>query len=371
MRLRVVVAAIVLAVCGFATTPPASAADAVQARKVITLSSPTVLAVRTGEPNAVYIAQRAGVIRRLTLKPGGGVTLDPTGVLDITESVIDESEQGLLGIAFSPDGTKLYAYWTDASSNNGVYEYPYAAGVANESAQRLVIAFAHPNRTTHNGGNIVFGPDGMLYIGTGDGAEGGANAQDLGSPLGKLLRINPAGAGPGEYTIPAGNPFIGNPGARPEIWHLGLRNPWRWSFDRSNGNMWIGDVGQQTYEEVDMVLGTKKAANFGWPRREGKHPYNGGTRPPGNVDPVYEYTHANGNCSITGGYVYRGAKIAGLQGAYLFADFCVGALKKRTGNTVTNLGVKIPRPASFGQDASGELWVLSLDGGVYRLVRKV
>ncbi|MEY2425037.1 MAG: hypothetical protein QOI61_609 [Actinomycetota bacterium] len=371
MRLRVAVAAIVLATCGFALIQPAQAADAVRASKVITLNEPIALALRTGEPNAVYIAQKAGVIRRLTLKPGGGVTLNPTVVLDINELVEDEGEQGLLGIAFSPDGSKLYAYWTNLAGDNGVYEYPYAAGVANKAAQRLVIPFSHPGHTNHNGGNIIFGTDGMLYIATGDGGDGGAQAQMLGSPLGKILRINPAGAGNGDYTIPASNPFVGTSGARGEIWHLGLRNPWRWSFDRSNGNMWIGDVGQNMYEEVDMVLSTKQAANFGWNRREGFHPRDGGTRPPGNVDPVYEYTHANGNCAITGGYVYRGAKIAGLQGSYLFADYCKGIVKKRTGTTVTNLGVSIPSPISFGQDTSGELWVLSQGGGVYRLVRRV
>ncbi len=371
MRLRVVLAALVLATCGLATTNTAQAADAVRSWKVITLSSPTVLATRVGEPKVIYIAEKAGIIRRLTIKPGGGVTLDPTVVLNITEDVTDEGEQGLLGLAFSPDGSKLYAYWTDNSGNNGVYEYPYAAGVANEPAQRLVIAFSHPSATNHNGGNIIFGSDNSLYIATGDGGNSSALAQDLGSPLGKVLRINPNGVGPGDYGIPESNPFVGTPGARPEVWHLGLRNPWRWSFDRANGNMWIGDVGAQTWEEVDMVLSTKKGANFGWPRREGLHPFNGGTRPPGNVDPVYEYSHANGNCSITGGYVYRGSRIAGLQGAYLFADFCKGVLKKRVGTSVTNLGVTIPSPTSFGQDASGELWVLSLDGGVYRLVRRV
>jgi glucose/arabinose dehydrogenase len=344
----------------------------VRARKVATLDTPLALAVRPGESGAVYIAQKGGVVKRLQLLSGGGVTVGATPVIDLSDRVFNEPEQGLLGIAFSADGNTLYTYWTNTSGNNGVYAYPFAGGVADKDQQKVIISIEHPGHENHNGGNIIFGPDGFLYIGTGDGGGAGDpdhNAQDKGSLLGKMLRIapNPAGG----YTVPASNPFVATAGALPEIYHYGLRNPWRWSFDRSTHDLVIGDVGQGMWEEIDRVPSTKQGANFGWNRREGKHPYNGGTRPPGNVEPIYEYSHANGNCSITGGYVYRGSKIAGLQGAYLFADYCVGVIKKRVGTTVSNLGMTISSPSAFGQDAAGELWVLSLDGGVFRLVRKV
>ena len=336
-----------------------------------TLTFPVALTTRVGEPNAVYIAQKNGIVKRLQLLSGGGATVGATA-LDVSDRVFDEPEQGLLGIAFSADGNTLYAYWTGKDGNNGVYAYPFSGGVADVSQQKTVLTLLHPGRTNHNGGNIVFGPDGFLYIGTGDGGGAGdpdRNGQDLGSLLGKMLRIvpNPEGG----HTVPNTNPFVSTPGAQPEIYHYGLRNPWRWSFDRSTKDLWIGDVGQGMWEEIDHVTLAKKGANFGWNRREGKHPYNGGTKPPGNVDPVYEYSHTSGNCSVTGGYVYRGTKLTGLQGAYLFADYCVGVIKKRVGTTTSNLGVSVAHPSSFGQDAAGELWVLSTDGGVFRLVRKV
>jgi glucose/arabinose dehydrogenase len=337
---------------------PAQAADAVAARKVTTLTEPVALATRSAEPATVFIAQQNGIVRRLHLLQGGGVSVDPTVVLDISGKVLDSGERGLLGMTFSPSGDKLYAYYTDANGNNNVVEFPYAAGRANAGAERLVLFLAHPTYGNHNGGNIAFGPDGLLYIGTGDGGGTGdpnGNAQNLDSLLGKILRINPS-----------------QPNATAQVFAYGLRNPWRWSFDRgATHDLWIGDVGQDIYEEVDRIASTRSGVNFGWNLREGKHPYNGGTKPAGAVDPVFEYSHANGNCSITGGYVYRGSLLRGRAGQYFFADFCKGDLRVRaTGGGVSNLGVHIAGPSSFGQDLAGELWVLSLDGPVYRLVRR-
>ena len=331
---------------------PGRAADAVVARKVLTMSEPIALAVRSGDAaNVVYIALKGGLVKKFTLGSR------PTNVLNLSDRVKNEGEQGLLGIAFNPRGTKLYAYWTNANGDNGVYEYPFANGVANKTRQRTLFTIPHPTYTNHNGGNIAFGPDNLLYIGTGDGGGGGdpdGNGQNPSTLLGKFLRINAA-----------------NTAATPQIVHIGLRNPWRWSFDRAAPHdLWIADVGQSNYEEIDHVAASTTGANFGWNRREGMHPYNGGTVPPNNVDPVFEYTHANGNCAITGGYVYRGTRIAGLQGSFLYADYCVGDLYGLSGTTATPLGVNIPHPVSFGQDKTGELWVLSGDGGVYRLLRK-
>lgn len=354
------------------TTPDTSGTavtDKVAATKVATLKRPIALAVRPGEPSAVYIAQKDGTVRRLQVT-ASGATVDLQPVLNIATKVSTGSEQGLLSITFSADGNWLYASYTNTDGDTRVVVFPFSNGRADEADERVILAVDQPY-PNHNGGQVNHGPDGLLYIALGDGGSGGDpqdNAENLGSLLGKILRVapNPAGG----YSVPGDNPFVGQRGKRGEIWHYGLRNPWRWSFDRSNGALWIGDVGQQTYEEVDMVAKWKKGANFGWNRREGRHPFNGGTRPPGNVDPVYEYTHAGGNCSITGGYVYRGDRIAGLQGTYVFADFCAGYLKGRSGTTVTGLGVHIDNPSSFGLDASGELWVLSLNGQVYRLVKK-
>ena len=229
--------------------------------------------------------------------------------------------------------------------------------------------------SNHNGGNLVFGPDGYLYIGLGDGGSGGdphGNAQSLGTLLGKMLRIDPRPSGDSPYGIPPDNPFVDTQGARAEIWAYGLRNPWRYSFDRSTGDLWIGDVGQSAWEEVDRQPASSDGGeNYGWNVREGSHPYADGSAPDA-VDPVYDYPHSDGGCVVTGGYVYRGAAIPDLVGAYVFADFCLGTLEvlRHDGDTavVTDLGPTVQAVSSFGEDAAGELYVLSLAGGVYRVV---
>jgi glucose/arabinose dehydrogenase len=290
--------------------------------------------------------------------------------LDISDRITTGSEQGLLGIDFSPDGSKLYVDYTNVDGDTRIAEYPFANNAANKGAERIVMAIDQPY-ANHNGGNIAFGPDNMLYIGMGDGGSAGDpenRAQDLGSLLGKMLRINPAQNGTQPYSIPAGNPFAGQSGRRAEIWHYGLRNPWRWSFDRATGDMWIGDVGQNAWEEIDHVAAGRKGANFGWRLREGNHAYNGGAKPAGAVDPVYELSHDDGNAAVTGGYVYRGGAIRGFGGTYVFADFAKGRLLGMNGASVNDLGLHVGQLDSFGEDSSGELWVLSLAGGVYRLV---
>jgi glucose/arabinose dehydrogenase len=270
--------------------------------------------------------------------------------------------------------------YTDLEGNTNVVEFAMGSNGRADVGSRREVLFVKQPFANHNGGNLVFGPDGELYIGLGDGGSGGdplGNGQSLSTLLGKMLRIEPRmpdGSVPpnGHYAISADNPFQGRAGARPEIWAYGLRNPWRYSFDRSTGDLWIGDVGQSNWEEVDVQAASSHGGeNYGWNRIEGSHPYQGDA-PANAVSPVYEYSHDDGGCAVTGGDVYRGKEIPGLVGAYLFADFCIGdvmALRLRDGRAVdvTNLGVHVDSLSSFGEDAAGELYVLSLASGVYRL----
>ena len=257
-----------------------------------------------------------------------------------------------------------------------------ADGTVDAASRRQVLTQSQP-QSNHNGGELTFGPDGLLYLGLGDGGGAGdsggghapgGNGQSLGTLLGKILRIDPTPSGNRGYTVPPDNPFVGRAGARPEIWSYGLRNPWRFSFDQATGDIWIGDVGQNAWEEVDMQAqsaGGGKGVNFGWNVFEGTHAYRDGDAP-GAVPPVFEYSHDGGNCSVTGGYVYRGEKIPAMQGVYLFADYCAGDLRAlvASGGKVVQeriLPVSSPAISSFGQDAAGELYVLSDDGNVYRV----
>jgi glucose/arabinose dehydrogenase len=301
-------------------------------------------------------------------------------VLDLSERVSDGSEQGLLGLAFSPDGAFVYVDFTDLDGNTNVVEYAWVDGVADVSTERTLLFVEQPFEN-HNGGNLVFGPDGYLYVGLGDGGSAldpMGNAQNLGVLLGKILRIQPRtpdGSLPprGEpYAIPDDNPFVDRPGARPEIWAFGLRNPWRFSFDRRTGDLWIGDVGQGDLEEIDFQPADSPGGeNYGWVFLEGTQRLVG-EPPPGTIPPIFEYAQAVENgCAVTGGYVYRGTALPDLQGWYLFADFCLGdvtAFSSEGGQTVIQPLTTLGEVASFGEDQQGELYVLSLAGSVYKLV---
>lgn len=350
------------------TTSAPGVVDRVAIQKVATLEVPLAWSLRAGD-GSVFIGEKGGKVKRL-VNEGGNLVTKAT-ILDIGDRISKGGEQGLLGIAFSPDGSKLYVDYTNTAGDTRVAEYPYSGGVANKAAERIVIGIDQPY-PNHNGGHVVFGPDGMLYIGLGDGGSGGDpenRAQNLNSLLGKILRINPAQNGTAPYSVPAGNPFVGQAGKRAEIWHYGLRNPWRFSFDRATGEQWIADVGQVLYEEVNRVGAGAKGLNFGWVRREGKHSYNGGASQPGDIEPVYELAHSDGNSSITGGVVYRGSAIRGLAGTYLFADVSGGKLLGGTGATFRALGPALPQAIAFGEDQAGEVYVLTYGGDVYRLVR--
>jgi len=336
--------------------------------QVAKLSEPLAMAVRTGD-DALYVAQKTG---RVVVIRNGKVDLTP--VLDLSAKTSGGGEQGLLGIAFSPDGSHLYASYTDGNGDTNVVEYAMTGDRANASSARRVLFVSQPY-ANHNGGNILFGPDGYLYLGLGDGGSEGdplGTGQDMGTFLGKMLRIDPHASGGKAYTIPPDNPFVGKSGIKPEIWASGLRNPWRFSFDLLTGDLWIGDVGQNTWEEVDFQPGGSKGGqNYGWSCFEGNHGYKS-CRPNNAVGPIYEYNHSTGGCVVTGGYVYRGSDIRALDGAYLFADYCTGvmtALVQRGGRIVGKkvLATKLQSIASFGEDLNGELYVLLLAGTVYRI----
>ncbi|HVF74881.1 MAG TPA: PQQ-dependent sugar dehydrogenase [Acidimicrobiales bacterium] len=327
--------------------------------KVATLDKPVAMAVRRDDP-AFYVAEKTGRVRKLV---DGRV--DPQPVVDLSSQVSQGGEQGLLGLAWSPDGRFLYVNYTDKGGDTRIVEYEGGGGAGRE------LLFVDQPFANHNGGNLVFGPDGKLWIGLGDGGSGGdpqGNAQDLGRLLGKMLRIDPRPSGGQPYGIPADNPFVGRPGARGEVWAFGLRNPWRYSFDRRTGDLWLGDVGQNAWEEVNVVrAGSKGGENYGWPLREGTHAFRGGERPPGAVEPVHDYSLDGGACAVAGGYVYRGARLAALlDGTYVFADTCVGRIQGLQDGKVRSLDLEVPQPVSFAEDAAGELYVLSLEGGLYR-----
>ena len=331
------------------------------------LDSPLALSPRP-HTSTLYVADQGGVIRAIV---DGKLT--PTPVLDITKLVKSGGEQGLLGLTFSPDGTKLYVDYTDTNGDTNVDEYRMQGDVAQPSTRRrlLFVDQPYPN---HNGGEVLTGPDGMLYIGLGDGGSAGDphnNGQNRNVLLGKILRIDPDATATGPYSVPANNPFVGQPNVRPEIWQWGLRNPWRFSFDKLTGDLWIGDVGQGTYEEIDFAKAGQGGLNYGWSQREGKHKYKG-DRPAGEVDPVYEYTHDIGE-AVTGGYIYRGTRIPDLVGTYVYADYSyaqVIGLKQSNGVVSAHRALVQAQGAvsSFGEDNNGEIYVLDLIGGiVFRL----
>ena len=341
---------------------------------VAAVDTPTAMAVRKGDP-ALYVTEQVG--RILAIRHGGLATAP---VLDIRDLTSSGGERGLLGLAFSPDGATLYVDYTNLNGDTRVDAYPMTVeGTANRAARRELLAIAQP-QPNHNGGNLVTGPDGMLWIATGDGGAAGdagpghapeGNGQSLTTLLGKLLRIDPTPAGSKvAYTIPPDNPFARG-GGLPEIWAYGLRNPWKFSFDATTGALVIGDVGQNAYEEIDWVApGTRPPLNFGWPRREGLHKFSSDDAS-GTVAPIFDYPH-DGRCSISGGYVYRGKKIPNLVGTYLFTDYCDAKIRGvRVSPTVEHdaidFGIASKSVSGFGEGPDRELYVLSQGAGILRI----
>lgn len=350
----------------------------VKKKSIGRFDSPVHVAAAPGV-RALYVVEQPGRVRvvrkRKRRRP----------FLDIRGKVLYGGEQGLLSIAFHPDfgsNRLAYLYYTANSGDNVVAEVRARAAnplVARPGTLRTVLVIRHPGESNHNGGQIAFGPDGLLYVGTGDG--GGAedsddSAQDRGSLLGKILRIDPRAGGGSPYTVPASNPFVGEAG-RDEIYSLGLRNPYRFSIDPNGGSplIAIGDVGQDRFEEIDLEpLGNASGGNFGWNDYEGFVQTSFGDPPtPSQVKPVLAYgTHSGGRCAVIGGFVIRGVGLRTLRGRYLYGDFCDGELRSfvadpggADGNR--RLGLGVPLLSSFGLGRGGKLYATSLEGPVYRL----
>jgi len=314
----------------------------------------------------IFVVEQPGRIR--LIKDG---VLQTTPFLDITSRVLYGGERGLLSVAFHPQYATnhfFYVYFTTQTNGDIRIERFTATAnpdVADPATTKLILTTAHSAQANHNGGLLSFGPDGMLYAGLGDGGGGGdpfGNGQNFNALLGSLLRLDVDHGDP--YLIPPDNPFVGQPNRRGEIWAKGLRNPWRYAFDPPSGNLYIADVGQNAHEEVDVVAATTKGVNYGWNTMEGASCYNATTcNQTGLQLPVIDYGH-NGPCSITGGYVYRGTAIDGLQGHYLYSDYCAGFLKSfrfENGAAVDqkDWGITSSAVTSFGRDFAGELYLIS------------
>jgi len=339
-------------------------------------SSPLFVTAPPGDTHRLFVVERGGLVR--VIEDGA---LLPTPFLDVSADIVSSGEQGLLGLAFHPDyATNGYVYvdYTDASGDTQVMRYVVTGdpNVVDATPGEPILSVDQPY-TNHNGGMLAFGPDGMLYVGLGDGGSGGdpdGNGQNRATLLGSILRLDVDGGLP--YSIPADNPFAGHATYREEIWAYGLRNPWRFSFDRQTGDLLIGDVGQGKVEEVDFQPASSHGGeNYGWNVMEGSQCYGTAVcSTAGLVLPVAEYGHSAG-CSITGGYVYRGTAWPALQGRYFYGDYCSGWIRsfQLDDGTATDLqdhsadveaGLSL---SSFGEDGAGELYVVDLDGTVYRL----
>jgi glucose/arabinose dehydrogenase len=354
--------------------------------KVVEGLSKPVLVTHAGDASGrLFIVEQSGRIR---VFKGGSLLAAP--FLNLSASISTGSEQGLLGLAFHPSfetNGKFYVNLTLKDGTTAINEYRVTTNpdVVDWRTGRRIMTIAQPY-PNHNGGHLAFGPDGYLYIGMGDGGSAGDpgnRAQNLNSLLGKMLRINanlPSASGARNYRIPQTNPYVDKTGLD-EIWARGLRNPWRFSFDRATGDLWIGDVGQNRYEEVDVSravsgLNAGRGTNYGWRIMEGRHCYNPSScSSGGKVLPIVEYGHAvsgEDNCSVTGGYVYRGSAYPALVGAYVFGDYCSGRVWTISATATyppvrvehLNSGFNI---SSFGEDEAGQLYVVFLQGLVYKL----
>lgn len=348
--------------------------------------------VTTGLSSPVHLASPPNDARLFIVEQPGRIRIVQNGellqmsFLDIREKVTFGDEQGLLSVAFHPqyaNNRHFYVYYVDRSGNLQIERYTASPGtpnVADPGSAVPIVNVLHPTNTNHNGGQLAFGPDGYLYIGTGDGGAGNDppnNAQNRNALLGKLLRldVNPASQAP--YAIPSSNPFVNQAGMRGEIWAYGLRNPWRFSFDRGGNVLYVGDVGQNAREEINAVSRTTAGVNYGWKSMEGTRCTGllGICDQSGLTLPVHEYDTANGNCAVTGGFVYRGSAIPEVVGLYFFSDYCKGGLRSfRLVNSAAtelrewNAGIG-GAITSFGEDRDGELYVISHGGSVGKLIK--
>ncbi len=362
-----------LAAILFLTTT--ATAQEITFRQIVTGLDMPVALTHAGDARIFVTLQRGQVVI------GGATGFLSTPFLDIRSIVRCCDERGLLSIAFHPRYSEngfFFVYYTDAEGDIVIARYRVSSDPnrADPTSGSILLEIQHRQFSNHNGGQLAFGPDGFLYIGTGDGGSGGDpnnNGQNRQQLLGKLLRIDVDSGTP--YAVPASNPFVGRSDARPEIWAFGLRNPWRFSFDRETRDLWIADVGQGSWEEIDFQPGTSVGGeNYGWRTMEGTHCFN----PSSNCNrnglalPVIEYDHSAGACSVTGGHRYRGFRHQRLRGTYIYGDFCTGVI---WGATPRADGTWAPRQlantnfqiSSFGEDANGEVYVVDLGGAIYQI----
>lgn len=365
------------AVAGVAHAP-APALPSLELERVfpaLTFERPVFLTHAGDGSGLVYVVEQHGVVHRIVPGPPERSEV----FLDISARVSRRgNEEGLLGLAFDPafvENGRFYVYYSAASPRRSVlsrFEMG-RGGLSDDASESVLLEVAQPY-PNHNGGMIEFGPDAMLYVALGDGGSAGdprRHGQNLGTLLGTILRIDVTSEGGAPYAIPSDNPFVGRSGARGEIWAYGLRNAWRFSFDRETGDLWMGDVGQNALEEVDVI---RRGGNYGWNEMEGSRCFRPACDPGAFEPPVAEYGRDSG-CSITGGYVYRGQRLPDLRGVYLYADFCSGRIwgLRYDGERVTEQAqlaraeFQVP---SFGEDEAGEVYVLGFDGGIYRFGRE-
>jgi glucose/arabinose dehydrogenase len=355
---------------------PGTAPATLELQSIGRFDQPVYATAPNGDTARVFVVEKTGRIR---ISESGRTRKRP--FLNIASRVSSGSEQGLLSLAFPPDYRRshhLYVDFTDRRGDTRVVEYRVSRkgpDHAVRSSARLVIRIRHP-QSNHNGGQLEFGPDGLLYIGMGDGGGAGDtqnNAQSLRTLLGKLLRIDPRRSGSKSYRVPADNPFVGRAGARPEIYAYGLRNPWRFSFDHGTGALAIADVGQDAWEEVDYAdEGGAKGVDYGWRVMEGNHRFAPGSSA-GMVPPVLERSHADGWCAIVGGFVVRDTAVPQLAGRYVYGDNCRRGLRSvvlgpGSAQDDQALGLHVAMLSSFGQDGNGHVYAISLAGKVYRIV---
>ena len=358
-----VVAALLGAACGSSASQEAAQ---IHLRQIASgLDSPTYVTSAPGQRGVLYVVEQPGVVRVLV---NGKLRAQP--FIDISSMVKSGGEQGLLSIAFHPSYAKnhrFFLYFNDSTGDVRVYGFQSNGTIGLPSTGKPLLRVAHREFDNHDGGQLQFGPDGLLYAGTGDGGSGGDphnHSQNLGSRLGKLLRLN-----------------VNKAGASWKIVGYGLRNPWRFSWDRATRDLYIGDVGQDQWEEVDVRTPKQQRSlnNYGWRVWEGRARYESGQRTNSRgrlVFPIVSYKHEGGRCSITGGYVYRGKAIPSARGRYFYGDYCTGEVwsLRVTRGAIAVLGnrregIKVGSISSFGQDAAGELYATSLNGQVYKLIR--
>lgn len=349
-------------------SPAPGAGGGVVLRKVASADRP--IGFVTAPNGSFFVIEQRGKIRRFDGNRVGDA------ILDVTKEISDGNEQGLLGAAFANDGSWLYVNLTNIDGDTEIRAYPWVNDAIDATKMILLLNVKQPY-ANHNGGGLVVDQAGVLWIGLGDGGSAGDpenRAQNLDTLLGKILRIVPTPDEAKPYRIPVGN--LDAARGRPEIWAWGLRNPWRFSIDSATKRIWIGDVGQGDREEIDTVPVDTVGANFGWRLREGTRAYNGGAKPNSNVDPVHDYSHASGGCSVTGGTVYRGRAIASLRAAYLFADYCDGKIRLARRSalggpaSVKMSGLILLNLSSFGADRDGEVYVASTDGAIAKIVAR-